>query len=50
MLSGLPFLAGLQLLLSAIGFDVDNQPQVPIQGHRLSTTETPPGDTDEAAR
>jgi glycosyltransferase involved in cell wall biosynthesis len=35
MLSALPMLAGLQLLLSAIGFDVDNQPQSPIQGRKL---------------
>ena len=35
MLSALPLLAGLQLLLSAIGFDVDNQPQIPIQGQNL---------------
>ncbi len=42
MLSALPFLAGLQLLLSAIGFDVDNQPQVPIQGQRLGEADDDP--------
>jgi glycosyltransferase involved in cell wall biosynthesis len=31
MLSGLPVIIGLQLILSAIGFDVDNQPDTPIQ-------------------
>lgn len=31
MLAGLPLIVGLQLLLSAIGFDVDNQPQIPLQ-------------------
>ena len=39
MLSALPFLAGLQLLLSAIGFDVDNQPTTPIQGKKLGDLE-----------
>ena len=31
MLSGLPLIVGLQMLLSAIGFDVDNQPRTPLQ-------------------
>ncbi|MEM7099028.1 MAG: glycosyltransferase family 2 protein, partial [Pseudomonadota bacterium] len=31
MLSGLPLIVGLQMLLSAIGFDVDNQPRIPLQ-------------------
>jgi dolichol-phosphate mannosyltransferase len=31
MLSGLPVIIGLQLTLSAIGFDVDNQPVSPLQ-------------------
>ncbi|MDA1076648.1 MAG: glycosyltransferase family 2 protein [Proteobacteria bacterium] len=30
MLSALPFLAGLQLTLSAIGYDVDSQPRTPL--------------------
>jgi len=30
MLSALPFIVGLQLTLSAIGFDVDNQPRIPL--------------------
>lgn len=31
MLAALPFLAGLQLILSALHFDVQNQPKTPIQ-------------------
>lgn len=30
MLAGLPLIVGMQLLLSAIGFDVDNQPKDPV--------------------
>ena len=30
MLAGLPFIIGLQLLLSAIGFDIDNQPRTAL--------------------
>lgn len=30
MLSALPLIVGLQLVLSAIGFDVDNQPTIPL--------------------
>ena len=30
MLSALPFIVGLQLTLSAIGFDIDNQPRMPL--------------------
>lgn len=34
MLAGLPVIVGLQLLLSAIGFDIDNQPEIPLH-HQL---------------
>lgn len=30
MLAGLPLIIGLQLLLSALGFDIDNQPTTPL--------------------
>ena len=33
MLAGLPLILGLQLLLAAIGFDIDNQPKITL--HRL---------------
>lgn len=43
MLSALTFITGLQLILSAIHFDIDNQPTLPI--HTFLTQNTPQDDT-----